>query len=50
VWERLLRVNVMGIVNGCQVFGACMTRAPGHCSIVNVSSAASAAPVPNLGA
>jgi len=50
VWERLLRINVMGIVNGCQAFGAWMARSPGQCSIVNVSSAVSAAPVPNLGA
>ena len=50
IWERLLRINVMGVVNGCQVFGPWMARVLGQCSIVNISSGVSAAPMPNLGA
>jgi len=49
-WERLLRINVMGIVNGTQVFGSWMVHQPGQCSIVNVCSAVTAAPALNLAA
>ena len=48
-WDRLIRINVMGVVNGCQVFGPAMARA-GRGVIVNVASAASAGPPPNLSA
>ncbi len=49
VWDRLIRINVMGVVNGCQLFGPAMAAA-GHGVIVNVASAASAGPPPNLSA
>lgn len=49
VWERLIRINLMGVVHGCQVFGPAMATA-GRGVIVNVASAASAGPPPNLSA
>lgn len=48
-WERLIRINVMGVVHGCQVFGPAMAAA-GKGVIVNIASAASAGPPPNLSA
>jgi short-subunit dehydrogenase len=49
-WDRLLRVNVMGVVHGCQIFGPQMVATGRTACIVNISSAASASPGPNLGA
>jgi NAD(P)-dependent dehydrogenase (short-subunit alcohol dehydrogenase family) len=49
-YERVLRINVLGVVNGCQVFGPAMVAAGEPGSIVNVASAASANPIPNMNA
>ena len=49
-WDRLLRVNVMGVVHGCQIFGPQMAAAGKATCIVNLSSAASANPAPNMAA
>jgi short-subunit dehydrogenase len=49
-WERLLRINVMGVVNGCQTFGPQMVASGKDACIVNLSSAASANPTPNMAA
>ena len=49
-WERLLRINVMGVVHGCQILGPRMTATNKDSCIVNVSSAASANPAPNMAA
>lgn len=45
-WDRQLRVNLMGVVHGCRVFGAQMVErgAGGH--IVNIASAAAFTPTP----
>jgi NAD(P)-dependent dehydrogenase (short-subunit alcohol dehydrogenase family) len=45
-WQRLLEVNVMGVVNSCRLFGAQMVEqgAGGH--LVNVASVASYMPLP----
>lgn len=46
-WERQLRVNLMGVVYGCRVFGAQMVeRGCGH--IVNIASAAAFTPTPAM--
>jgi len=49
-WDRLLRINVMGVVHGCQVFGPQMVASGMDACIVNLSSAASAKPTPNMAA
>ncbi len=49
-WERLLRINIMGVVNGCRLFGPLMVKAGAEGCIVNVASAASATPTPNMSA
>ena len=49
-WERLLRINVMGVVHGCQIFGPQMAASGKDACIVNLSSAASANPTPNMAA
>lgn len=42
-WDRQLKVNLMGVVHGCRVFGAQMVeRGSGH--IVNIASAAAFTP------
>lgn len=44
-WDRLLSVNLMGVVHGCRVFGEQMVeRGSGH--IVNIASAAAFTPTP----
>lgn len=50
VWDKVWRVNVMGVVNGCQVFGPKMAEAGDARWLVNVASAASAGPLPNMSA
>ncbi|QUD89686.1 SDR family NAD(P)-dependent oxidoreductase [Phenylobacterium montanum] len=50
VYERVLRINVLGVVNGCQVFGPAMVESGEPGCIVNVSSTASAIPIPNMNA
>ncbi len=49
-WERLLRINVMGVVHGCQIFGPPMISTSKDGCIVNIASAASANPAPNMSA
>lgn len=49
-WERLLRINVMGVVHGCQIFGPQMVASGRDGCIVNIASAASANPAPNMAA
>lgn len=49
-WDRLLRVNLMGVVHGCQIFGPQMAATGKAACIVNLSSAASANPAPNMAA
>ncbi|QCH25566.1 SDR family NAD(P)-dependent oxidoreductase [Mycobacteroides salmoniphilum] len=44
-WDKLLSVNLMGVVHGCRVFGEQMVeRGSGH--IVNIASAAAFTPTP----
>jgi NAD(P)-dependent dehydrogenase (short-subunit alcohol dehydrogenase family) len=50
MWERIWQVNVMGVVNGCQIFGPQMVAAGGQRFLVNVASTASATPLPNMSA
>ncbi len=47
-WDRQLRVNLMGVVHGCRVFGAQMVErgAGGH--LVNIASAAAFTPLPMM--
>jgi NAD(P)-dependent dehydrogenase (short-subunit alcohol dehydrogenase family) len=49
-WERIVDVNLLGVVHGCRLFGAAMVdrREGGH--IVNVASAAAFLPSRTLGA
>lgn len=49
-WERVLRVNVMGVVHGCRAFMRQMIAAGGARRIVNVASLAGIAPAPNMSA
>ncbi len=49
-WERVLAINVMGIVHGCHAFVPAMSKAPGRAHVVVVASAAAFAGVPLLGA
>jgi NAD(P)-dependent dehydrogenase (short-subunit alcohol dehydrogenase family) len=50
VWQRTFDVNVLGVVHGCRAFIKLWqkTGRPGH--LVNVASAASYAPMPNISA
>jgi NAD(P)-dependent dehydrogenase (short-subunit alcohol dehydrogenase family)/pimeloyl-ACP methyl ester carboxylesterase len=49
-WQRIVDVNLLGVVHGCRLFGAAMVerREGGH--IVNVASAAAFTPSRTLGA
>jgi NAD(P)-dependent dehydrogenase (short-subunit alcohol dehydrogenase family) len=49
-WQRIVDVNLLGVVHGCRLFGTAMTarREGGH--IVNVASAAAFTPSRTLGA
>lgn len=49
-WRRVLDVNVMGVVHGCQSFLPRMIAAGGSRQVVNVASLAAIAPVPNMSA
>ncbi|GAB3871181.1 SDR family oxidoreductase [Kibdelosporangium lantanae] len=47
-WQRVLDVNLLGVVHGCQAFGALMVEAAEGGHIVNVASAAAFTPTRNL--
>lgn len=49
-WQRIVDINLLGVVHGCRLFGQAMTqrREGGH--IVNVASAAAFTPSRSLGA
>lgn len=50
VYERVLRINVLGVVMGCQTFAPAMIASGRPSAIVNIASAASANPIPNMNA
>jgi NAD(P)-dependent dehydrogenase (short-subunit alcohol dehydrogenase family) len=45
-WERLLAVNVMGVVQGCRVFAAQMIAERARGNLINVASGAAYIPIP----
>ncbi|MBF7729400.1 SDR family NAD(P)-dependent oxidoreductase [Pseudomonas sp. N040] len=47
-WQRVLNVNLMGVVHGCYHFIPLMLAAGGPRQVVNVSSTASYAPSPSM--
>ncbi len=47
-WQRVLKVNLMGVVHGCYHFIPLMLAAGGPRQVVNVSSTASYAPSPSM--
>lgn len=47
-WERIMRVNVLGIVHGIRAFLPAMLKAGDARHIVNTASAASVSPAPNM--
>jgi NAD(P)-dependent dehydrogenase (short-subunit alcohol dehydrogenase family) len=49
-WDRLIAVNLMGVVHGCRTFAAAMVASGKPACLVNVSSGVSAGPMPNLSA
>jgi NAD(P)-dependent dehydrogenase (short-subunit alcohol dehydrogenase family) len=49
-WQRVLRVNLMGVVHCCQAFLPAMRRAGGARRVVNIASLAGVAPAPNMSA
>ncbi len=49
-WQRVLAVNVMGVVHGCYFFLPDMIAAGGSRHVLNVASAAGNFPVPSLAA
>lgn len=49
-WDKIMAINLMGVVNGCEAFGPLMAASGKPACLVNVASAASANPVPNLSA
>lgn len=49
-WNRVLSVNLMGVVNGCRAFLPLLRAAADDRYLVNVASLASIAPVPNMSA
>jgi NAD(P)-dependent dehydrogenase (short-subunit alcohol dehydrogenase family) len=49
-WRRVIDINVMGVVHGCQAFLPRMLDAGGPRRIVNVASLAGIAPAPNMSA
>jgi NAD(P)-dependent dehydrogenase (short-subunit alcohol dehydrogenase family)/pimeloyl-ACP methyl ester carboxylesterase len=49
-WERIVDVNLLGVVNGCRVFGSAMAERLEGGHIVNVASAAAFTPSRMLGA
>ncbi len=50
VWSRMLQVNLMGVVHGCQCFLPQMRAARGARHVLNVASLAAVAPAPNMSA
>jgi NAD(P)-dependent dehydrogenase (short-subunit alcohol dehydrogenase family) len=44
-WERIVAVNLLGVVHGCRVFGAQMLQRGGGGQIVNLASAAAFSPL-----
>jgi NAD(P)-dependent dehydrogenase (short-subunit alcohol dehydrogenase family) len=44
-WERIVGVNLLGVVHGCRVFGAQMVESEKRGQIVNVASAAAFVPL-----
>ena len=49
-WRRVLDINLMGVVHGCQAFVPRMREAGGARHVVNLASAAGYSAVPNLSA
>lgn len=49
-WKRILDINLMGVVHGCQAFLPRMRRAGGARHVLNVASLAGIAPAPNMSA
>lgn len=47
-WRWMLGVNLMGVLNGCHVFGPAMVEAPGRGHIVNIASAGGFHGLPEL--
>src|SRR5215469_16395106 len=47
-WERIIGVNLLGVVRGCRLFGAQMAERGQGGHLVNIASAASYAPEPSL--
>jgi NAD(P)-dependent dehydrogenase (short-subunit alcohol dehydrogenase family) len=47
-WQRIINVNLMGVVHGCYHFVPMMLAAGGPRQVVNVSSTASYAPSPSM--
>ena len=45
-WDRLLAVNVMGVVQGCRVFAAQMIAAGARGNLINIASGAAYVPIP----
>lgn len=50
VWKRMLDINVIGVVNGCKAFLVARGTSDKPGLLVNVASAASIAPMPNMSA
>jgi len=49
-WQRIIGVNLLGVVRGCRLFGAQMAERGTGGHLVNIASAASFAPSASLGA
>ena len=49
-WERIMKVNLMGVVYGCRYFIPDMIAAGGARQVVNVASAAGVYPAPSMAA
>lgn len=49
-WQRVINVNLMGVVYGCHLFIPHMLAAGGARQVINVSSTASFAPAPSMAA
>ena len=49
-WQRIVQVNLLGVVNGCRSFLPVMLRAGGKRRIVNVASLAGVVAAPNMSA
>ena len=47
-WQRIIGVNLLGVVRGCRLFGAQMAERGQGGHLVNIASAASYAPEPSL--